>query len=239
MKTNQLLALIFAMSLFLMSCDNDDQTKTTMITFEDMTLTDSIWNGADGSGSFSTAGFTFNNSFTSYDWGSAWSGFAVSGMIDTKTPGYTNQYSVMAGAGASNSKQFALAFDSASLNFPVSKIEQYQIKKAWLTNSTYTYLDMMEGSAFSKKFAANDWFAVIITGYLNDVQQSQVKYYLADFRNGKSFISNSWQAVDLSSLKNVDRISFTFDSSDKGVYGVNTPQFVCIDNIEFETKEIK
>jgi hypothetical protein len=239
MKTTKFFTLIFAISLFLVSCENDEQTKTTMITFEDVNLTDGFWNGSDESGSFSILDFRFNNSYSRSDWGDYWSGFACSAKIDTKSAGYTNQYSVIAGEGVANSKQFALVYDSASIVFPSSKIEQYEIKKAWLTNSTYAYFEMLNGGDFTKKFANDDWFVVIITGYLNDVQQSQVKYYLADFRDGKSFIADSWQAVDLSALSNVDRISFTFDSSDKGIYGVNTPKYVCIYNIEFVTNTIE
>jgi len=61
-----------------------------------------------------------------------------------------------------------------------------------------------------------------------------VDYYLADFRNGKSYLTNQWVKVDLSSLGKVDNLIFLFDSSDKGTFGVNTPKYVCIDNLEFE-----
>jgi hypothetical protein len=234
MRTNYFFALIFAVSLFLVSCDTENQTKTVVIDFEDITLTDSIWNGSDDSGSFSSLDFNFNNSYTRSDWGDYWSGFACSSKTDTETAGYMNQYSVIAGSGALNSSQFALAYDSASVIFPSDKMGEYEIKSAMLTNSTYTYLEILNGGMFTKKFAADDWFLVKFTGYLNDVEQSQVNYYLADFRDGKTFISNSWVEVDLSSLTNIDRISITFDSSDKGDFGVNTPKYVCIDNIEIE-----
>jgi hypothetical protein len=80
---------------------------------------------------------------------------------------------------------------------------------------------------------ANDWFKVTITGYLNNVQTSSVDYYLADFRNGKSFISRSWNKVDVSALGKVDKVTFAFSSSDNGAFGMNTPAYVCIDDIEF------
>ena len=39
--------------------------------------------------------------------------------------------------------------------------------------------------------------------------------------------------VSFSILGDVDKLQFEFASSDTGDYGVNTPTYVCIDNIEF------
>jgi hypothetical protein len=64
---------------------------------------------------------------------------------------------------------------------------------------------------------AGDWFKLIITGFLNKAQTAVVEYYLADFRDGKSFLSNKWNKVDVSALGKVDKVVFTFDSSDKTV----------------------
>jgi len=217
------LALIF--SVLMVSCD---EVETKFVTFEDVALTaDSIWNGSNGSGMFTTSGFDFNNNYNSA-WFS-WTGFACSAKTDTKTKGWANQYSVIAGTGAAKSAKFALAYDSAS----VVSASPVNIKSAMITNSTYTYFDIIDGSDFSKKFVDGDWFKVIITGYNNGVKTSSIDYYLADYRNGKSFLANTWNKVDLSSIGTVNQISFTFDSSDKGAWGVNTPQYVCIDNIEY------
>ena len=95
-----------------------------------------------------------------------------------------------------------------------------------LTNSTYAYL-------YQKNFSEDSWFKVIITGYLNQIQKSKVEYYLSDFRDGKTLLSNTWNKVDLSSLGEVDQVTFTFDSTDKSFGWLNVPAYVCIDNIEF------
>ncbi len=225
MEKKMFLSLLMVLSLFLVSCEDE---KLQLITFEDVTLsTDSIWNGADGSGKFTTSGVDFHNSFDT-QWFS-WSGFACSAKKDTKTTGYANQYSVIAGSGAAGSAKFALAYDSAAL-VTASVIEP---KSVMLTNSTYAYYEMKNGSSFSKKFAAGDWFRVIITGYNGNTKTGTVDYYLADFRNGKSFLSNAWAKVDISALGSVNLITFEFDSSDKGQWGINTPQYVCIDNIQY------
>jgi len=229
MKKNLFFPLMLAISMFLVSCEDEE---TLFVTFEDVALSaDSIWNGSDASGKFTTSGFDFNNSYNAA-WFS-WSGFACSAKTDTKTNSYENQYSVIAGIGAAKSAKFALVYDSASM---VSS-SAIKIKNAMLTNSTYAYLDMKNGSDYSKIFAAGDWFKVIITGYNNNVKTASVDYYLADFREGKSFLSANWAKVDLSALGVVNQLTFTFDSSDKGSYGVNTPKYVCIDNIGYSIAE--
>ncbi|MDO9154032.1 MAG: DUF4465 domain-containing protein [Paludibacter sp.] len=237
MKT---IKLFFALSVFaivLTSCEpeltSDSVTVSTIVDFENVKLNvDSIWNGSDGSGFFTTKVATFNNSYNAA-WFS-WSGFACSAKKNKTTPGYTNQYSVSAGSGASGSKQFALAYGAATLQCDSNVYGNFSIKSLMLTNSTYAYLDMMSGTpGVSKKFVAGDWFKVTITGYLNNINKSAVDYYLSDFRDGKTFMSNTWNKVDVSSLGKVDQVTFTFDSSDKGQWGMNTPAYVCIDNIEF------
>jgi len=71
----------------------DSFTVSTVVDFENVKLnSDSIWNGSDGSGSFTTKVATFNNSYNSA-WFS-WSGFACSAKKDKITSGYANQYSV-------------------------------------------------------------------------------------------------------------------------------------------------
>lgn len=238
MKKNNLFLAIISLALILVSCQSEPETKTTLIDFEDVTLVDSVWNGSDLKAGFTVNNVTFKNSYDSATYNGFtmyfWSGFACSAKKDTQTGGYANQYSVITGAGAFGSKQFALAYDSASVLCPANANGNLKITSAMITNSTYAYLDMLNGSDYSKKFASGDWFKVIITGYLNNVKQSSVEYYLADFRDGKTVLSKTWEKVDLSTIGAVDRLSFTFDSSDKFGEWMNTPAYACIDNITFE-----
>ena len=140
----------------------------------------------------------------------------------------------MAGAGALNSRHFGLVYSPGSFTCPATINGAYSIKSMMVTNSTYAYLDMKNGSVYSKKFVAGDWFKVIIKGFKAKTPTSSVDVYLADFRNGKSEILKTWRKVDISALGQVDSVAFSFDSTDKDpVYGMNTPAYVCIDNIEF------
>ena len=46
-----------------------------------------------------------------------------------------------------------------------------------------------------------------------------------------SYIIKDWTSIDLSSLGVADSISFTVASSDIGQFGINTPTYICIDNV--------
>ncbi len=241
MKKTNLYLVAILMAFVFVACEPETVIEyqvpetvnpTTLVDFENVTLNaNGIWNGSDLTGEFISSNSVFKNSYNE-GWAS-WSGFACSSKNDTLTSGWVNQYSVISGAGAMKSIKFALAFDSAAFICPANSYGNFSIKSIALTNSTYTYLDMKNGSGFSKKFVAGDWYKIIITGYLNNTKKTPIEYYLSDFRNGKTFLSKTWEKVDLSSLGMVDKVTFTFDSSDKGQWGMNTPAYACIDNIEF------
>ncbi|HEY5589620.1 MAG TPA: DUF4465 domain-containing protein [Paludibacter sp.] len=227
MKKSKLFLAAIAVAFVFVSCKPDTETKTTLVDFENVTLnTKGI--------SDSTIFKTDNCTFTIND-GAFWNGGIVcSSNIDTETAGWNNQYSCIAGSGAIKSKQFGVVY--APGGFICSKNENgnYSIKSMMVTNSTYAYLDMQNGTVgVSKKFVTGDWFKMVIKGYLNKNETNISNYYLADFRNGKTFISRDWEKIDISNLGAVDSVSISFESSDNGYYGMNTPAYVCIDNIEF------
>ena len=45
---------------------------------------------------------------------------------------------------------------------------------------------------------------------------------------------DTWQWADLSSLGKVVKLAFVFTGSDSGAYGVNTPAYICIDDMAIE-----
>jgi hypothetical protein len=226
MKKNNFYLAAIAMAFVFASCEKNPETITTLVDFEDVKLnSDSISNTSG----FISGNFTFN-----INDGAFWNGGIVcSAKYDTITSGYENQYSSIAASGAFKSKHFAVVYSPGSIVCPTSINGEYSIKSVMVTNSTYAYLDMKKGSAFGKKFATGDWFKVIIKGFKAKVQTSSVDVFLADFRNGKSDILKTWQKVDISTLGQIDSVAFNFDSSDKSGSWLNTPAYVCIDNIEF------
>jgi hypothetical protein len=119
------------------------------------------------------------------------------------------------------------------------------VSGCFVTNSTYAYYDMKNGSGFSKKFGGTagsdpDYLKMTASGYLNGMKINQkATFYLADFTSQdstKDYILKEWRWFDLSSLGNVDSIEFTLESSDTGSFGMNTPAYFCMDH--FITKDM-
>ena len=223
----------FTITISFTSCDPAEELTAT-VNFEDVDLGT---NGYLKTTTFNSGNITFANVFT--DWGggmTSWSGFAASSLTDKTTAGYTNELSVYSSAGASGSK-FAVAYsDSYSGNafFSFTGNATYTIKDIAVNNSTYAYLAIKNGNSPAKKFVNGDWFKLIIIGYdSNNIETGRVNYYLADFRNGKSFICDTWTTIDVRSLGSVHKVAFAFESSDTGQYGINTPTYVCVDDIRY------
>lgn len=222
----------------------DPNVSRSVATFEDVVLGEQgFWNGNDLSGeedtgnyygSFTSSVFSFDNIYTA-DWGS-YMGFACSSLTDTITSGYMNQYSPKAGEGANGSAQFALAYENGA-TFNCTYKEGYTnntLKSVMITNGTYVYNEIRDGGAYSKKFESGDWFKVTFTGYKGEAETGSVDYYLADFRDGKTYINKEWVEIDLTPLADATTVMITFDSTDKGQFGVNTPKYVFIDNLTIE-----
>ncbi len=227
MKKNYFL-LSFIVVLFIST-----QTTKAQFTsdFEDLTLSsESFWNGSSGSGNFTSGQVKYLNVYTT-SYGS-WSGFSYSNITNNTTVGYANQYSAITGKGAENSKNYAVGYGSDTLVFT----KPANVDGLYVTNSTYAYYEMLNGSNFSKKFGTNDWFKLTIKGFdSNKTLVREVDYYLADFRftdTSKNFILNTWQWVDLNSFTNVSYITFGRTSSDNGQWGMNTPDYFCLDGLK-------
>ncbi|MCR5569096.1 MAG: DUF4465 domain-containing protein [Paludibacteraceae bacterium] len=243
------LLLISAVSFGMQSCSDDDDdddnniaTNTNVIDFEELkvdekgywqgdttgTAKQNSWGGIEYTGGFTTKSANFENIYGS----GYWSGFAYSTLADSTVAGeYTNDMYVYGTSGAKGSKTFAIAYsDNATVTFE----KETSLKTVYVNNSTYTYKVIRDGNAYSEKFADGSWFSVTFTGYdATDKKVGEQTFYLADYRNGKKYICKDWTAVDLSALKGVKKVVLTYDGSDKGSYGLNTPTYVCLDNIVF------
>ncbi len=116
----------------------------------------------------------------------------------------------------------------------------------FVTNSTYAALSMENGDAYAKKFGGADgtdpdWFLLTIKGYDKGAYTDSTNFYLADFRSenpADDYILKSWAWVDLQGLGAVDSLTFELHSSDVGAYGMNTPAYFCLDNLNDITNGI-
>jgi hypothetical protein len=211
----------------------------TVATFENLNLKDSsYWNGSDESGGFSSGNAFFVNYYDSVA-GDFWNGFSASTMRDSVTASYTNMYSVYSLKGAQNSSTYAVGYSSSKIVL-TGAAKGKQVDGFFINNGTYTYKDMKFGSMFSKKFGGtsgndSDFFKIIISAWKDggNPADTALEFYLADFRNpdnSKDYFITNWTWVNLRPLKDLDSLQITFESSDVGQWGINTPTYFYMDN---------
>ena len=228
MKKNALkiAALLLAAGLLFNSCKKEQDTIT--VGFDSMNLGE---NGYINDQAVTIADIAFTNDYNQEYF--SFTGFAFSSLNDVETEGYANQYSVY--NAKNNGNQFAVAYDGGEYGpvaFEFTDGAARKIKSFEVCNNTYAALSTKNGDAYAKKFEDGDYFAANIIGYDKDGNETgKVTYYLVDYRNGKSVILDSWKKVDLTSLGKVTKIQISLESTDNGEWGMNTPAYICIDNI--------
>ena len=194
--------------------------------------------GADMAGGFESGDFHFTNNYNA-DWFS-WSGFAASASTDADTKGWANQFSSIAGSGALGTQTYAVGYDFGDMDVVFSP---QLVDGVYVVNNAYTYWSMKDGDAYAKKFGGidgddPDWLMLTVEGF--DAQQNStgtVQFYLADFRfedNSKDYIVDTWKYVDLSPLGEVAKLHFSLSSSDTGAWGMNTPTYFCLDELNYD-----
>jgi hypothetical protein len=233
-------AALFALSLA------TSPAAAQIVGFEDVSVpaTPGYLNNAGPSGQFVSGGTAFNNNF--YTDFSTWSGWSVSKVTDVTTQGFTNQYAAYSlhasppGSGDA-SPNYGVAFQDdfhgvhPTIQLPAGTVPE----SVRLTNTTYAALIMLDGdpNGFARQFdtAHHDFFKVTITG-LNASNQvtGTVPFFLADYTLTVSptpYVVSDWTTVDLTPLGNATQLSFAFASSDVGAFGINTPEYVALDNL--------
>ncbi|MDQ3191943.1 MAG: DUF4465 domain-containing protein [Bacteroidota bacterium] len=218
----------------------------TISDFENLTLSaDTFWNGSDLSAGFNNGNAFFTNTYDS-NWDYWSEGFVYSNMKDSVTAGSGNLYSARTAIGNNNSANYAVGQEGAIIRLENSA-NGGLVDGLYITNNTYAAISMRDGDAFAKQFGSiydangnvdgtdgEDWFKLSITGFYNNAPiNDTVDFYLADFRftdNTQDYILTSWEWVDLQVLGNLDSLVFHLSSSDVGTWGMNTPDFFCLDD---------
>lgn len=209
--------------------------------FENLDLgSQGYYNGGDNKGGFVSGNFRFLTDYTQSEYGDYWSGFAASEKTDITTPGYNNQYSAITGKGVAGTPGYAVVYPA-----PVSTVlfKDTIVTGFYVTNSTYAYHSMKNGDAFSKKFGGEtgndpDWLMLTIEGFNSEDQSAgKIEFYLADFAysiNSYDYILDTWKWVDLSKLGRISKLEFSLRSTDNSAWGMNTPGYFCIDNLNHQ-----
>ncbi len=208
------------------------QTNLKLIDFEDFSLPKNSYLDSSKLGYFSSKNCMFQNKYNK-EYKYLEKGFALSSKIDTVIAGYTNMYSSFAGGGVDNSSNYIVGLDSSLIKLPINT----SIVSFYVTNNTYAALSMRNGDAFAKKFSKGDYFKLVVYGYKNGLSVAKSEIYLADFTSVNSndfYIQKKWKKILTPEFKNIDEIRFKLESSDMGQYGLNTPAFFVLDNIEIE-----
>lgn len=218
-------ALFFLISLLL----GIAKVYAEVIDFEDLSLNDeSYWNGSDESGGFTSNNVFFTNNYDT-TWGS-WDGFSYSNRNDTEISGWDSQYNAITGKGVNTSSIYAVGYYSTYTMTPllITFPMEQEVTGAYFTNTNYAYYSMLNGDDFAKKFEEGDWFKLTITGKDADENVTgSIDVFLAE----DTEIVNDWEWSDLSMLGNVKYLEFTLSSSDTGAFGMNTPAYFCMDNL--------
>ncbi|WP_337175757.1 DUF4465 domain-containing protein [Paludisphaera sp.] len=239
------LALVLALASPALAADVYTVTTFEGVPADQFTLIDpsdptagGFLNDAGPSGAFQIDGNAFNNS---YDPGfNYWQGWALSSQsraIDVSPDAYfLNQY-LAAPGGASGGDNYAVAFSSLSPGFEsYATIDLAAGQKAHsidLTNTWYAENLIRTGNSYGGQFGPGDYFELIINGYdSTGALTGDVRVVLADYRDGQSFILDTWQTISLLALGDATSLVFDFFTTDNSVdYGPNTPTYVAIDNL--------
>jgi hypothetical protein len=186
-------------------------------------------------GSWTSRGASFNTS----RFGPGWS---YSYVNDTSTEGFQNQWAAITGTDFSGNGNYALASSFSPNGAIINLPEDYRPGRLQVTNTTYAALSMLNGDDFAKKFGGEtgndpDFFAVTFTGHrgldATGTITGEQQFLLADYRfddNALDYIVDEWSELDLSTLGFAKSVSVSFQGSDIGQFGLNTPSYVAIDN---------
>ena len=243
------LSLLLLLSVFVFcSCGDDDDAKNeVVVSFENMlTEPESEFKTTEGEedGYYMKCYFkdplqviemshfySLNGENTSFG-----GGFTYTNKTDKMTPGYENISAIT--AKGKNGKVYLTSNSNSYTPARITNLnpDKYEFKGAWVTNTTYAYLAIKDGNddqgSVKGAFESGDWFKLTAVGYqANGAEIGRVDFYLADFRDGKSKIVNTWEWFDWSYIEDADHIEFEMSSTDNNDYGMATPSYFCLDGI--------
>ena len=183
------------------------------------------------------------------DW-TTWNGFVASRSADVADYSDGNwlehQYTAITGGGMSgNGTPYMVAYwnSSEALNeAPTAKPScsvtygsegtTFHPLSAFVTNTTYAYYAMAEGTAWSKKFGQGDYLKLQAYGITaHDEISGPVEILLADYKSDFDMPADEWVFINLEPLGVVKEVFFRMESSDTGQWGMNSPAYFAIDRL--------
>ncbi len=200
-------------------------------TFEDVTLPgiETVLHLTE-TGTIQSGSFAFTQDVQDYGGGYV---YYFGNVVSNKT---SNQYmgdwqnDMSASGGAYEGNNFVV-WTMSYYGDDVITLQDAAVVPGFYINNTPWVVDaILNGDGMSTDgapFGENDWFKLTVNGSLNGTAvNTQVEFYLAQ---GTSYISD-WTYVDLSTLGEVDEISFSLSSTKSNNQGMTTPAYFAIDN---------
>lgn len=246
-------ALVCAFAAMFSSCSDDDNTGYVQYVDDFSELRTSLKYTPEGywtscyeqssNAGFKTVLFHFSHSAIVTEWDGvsyySWNGFTPSIASDQKD--YTgedwieHQWSPMTPEQQATTNVNILAnWDVQEENTPAQECKSLVITDVngdvftpgliSVTNTTYGYYAMKNGTAFSRRFTGDDWTKITAYGVYKDKVMSESEFYLAKDGN----ILDQFRLWDLSGLGEVEKVVFKMSSSDTGQYGMNNPAYFVI-----------
>lgn len=170
-------------------------------------------------------------------------GWALSRRADSSTANVSNVYGVKAFTGNGGSGTFAVGLSMARLRTNMLAPGS-RVKSLYVTNTTWNYESMRQGLGTSKIFGGldgtePDYFKLVVKRYVGGVLQADsAEIYLADYRfpgaSSQDYILKDWIKLELNLPAPMDSLLFILRSSDVGLFGMNTPPYFAIDDVEVE-----
>lgn len=169
-------------------------------------------------------------------------------VYNTKSTDGTNS-----GAGADGSNTFAIinGYDDeawsmfkAAPEFSFSGGAEYTVESIQICPPSYLYGIITKGNPYGNDpdltlAQSHGWFKILAYGFDAKGNPTNggrpVEKYICDYRLNASptiEIASVWQGWSLEALGKVNKVRFDFDGSDKGDYGLNTPAYMCLDNVQ-------
>lgn len=237
MKTKLFFSLLAAVAM-LAACSDDDEpvARRQVVTFEgaqwDALIDTPQYNGpqlyGDGTYSWTDATTTLSSSLTNdYGDGMFWGGgIAISNYVsaDIASADLNCQLAVPA---ANGSRNFAVVSTHAFMEFSDGRARTVYAMDIAPTS----YLLRVEtlGNDFARALTkGDDFFRAVVTGYNGTQKTATAELFLT--RDGVA--QQGWQRASLENLGPVTKLEITFEGSDAGDWGVNTPTYMAVDNIE-------
>ncbi len=143
---------------------------------------------------------------------------------------YLHQLTVYAeaGKGGHNGSRNFCVQNGSDAGFEFGDGVERVIDHMYVNSTNYLYNSYLNGNGFNNPATEADSFKVVATGY--DGQGNVTSTSTFELGKGRTCIQQ-WTKWDLRSLGKVMKVTFTFEGTDMGEWGLNTPTYFAFDDV--------